>query len=222
MDCTDLPNQSSLCHLKISAQVLKGFFPTAVSGGIPAQNPYSYSHRIGAFFAAQGSLDHCLRLPTDRITSVSQHRTFKLRLNEIISNYSECLTLLSVGSALTRVTNSWCSRLFTLPTPFPTLPESGSRGDFGVHLSPSSSMGAPEGTGGDPLIPSSAMRAPSRPSRGGGSPLGESKRQQGDGTCGVAPPSWGERWFLGCTRFRRRPRWRPQSFQWNVNEVLFE
>lgn len=106
--------------------------------------------------------------------------------------------------------------------PIPTLPESGSRGDFGVHLNPSSSMGGPEGTGGDPLTPSSAMRAPSRPSRGGGGPRGESKRQQGDGTCGVTPPSWGERWFLGCARLRRRPRWRPQSFQWNVSEVLFE
>lgn len=114
------------------------------------------------------------------------------------------------------------SSTYPLLHPTPTLPESGSRGDFGVHLNPSSSTAGPDGTGGDPLIPSSAMRAPSRPSRGGGGPRGESKRQQGDGTCGVAPPSWGERWFLGCARLRRRPRWRPQSFQWNVSEVLLE
>lgn len=110
----------------------------------------------------------------------------------------------------------------SLHPPTPTLPESGSRGDFGVHRNPSSSTGGPEDIGGDPLTPSSAMRAPSRPSRGGGGPRGESKRQQGDGTCGVAPPSWGERWFLGCARLRRRPRWRRQNFQWNVSEVLFE
>ena len=43
---------------------------------------------------------------------------------------------------------------------------SGPRGDTGVQLNPPSSTGAREGSGGDPVTPSSAMRAPSRPGRG--------------------------------------------------------
>jgi hypothetical protein len=78
-------------------------------------------------------------------------------------------------------------------------PKSGSRGDFGVHLSPSSSMGGPEGTGEDPLIPSSAMRAPSRPSRGGGSPWGSQNHSRVMAPValhplpGVRAGSWGVR-----------------------------
>ena len=41
--------------------------------------------------------------------------------------------------------------------------------------------------------------------------MGKSKRQQGEGTCGVAAPSRGERWPLGCVRFPRRPRWHPKA-----------
>lgn len=41
--------------------------------------------------------------------------------------------------------------------------------------------------------------------------MGKSKRQQGEGTCGVAAPSRGERWLSGCARSAAGPSGAPRA-----------